>query len=145
MGLPLTLERLERLYALQDEAEAAGDMATADGVRLQWEGALDASGEAVPSGPAEIVDMLALAAHLASANVRKLVNRCVCLHSAGVADVRLLVALRMAIGACDEDVDASTVRPMLGNILRAGMSFRVVQRSASSASAPARLGEAYAT
>jgi hypothetical protein len=126
MGLPLTLERLERLYAMQDEAEAAGDTATADGIQAQWEGALDASGEAVLSGRAEIVEALALAAFLASADVRKFVDHCTRLARAGVGDVRLLVALRLAIGACADDVDASHVRPIVENVLRAMTTLRIV-------------------
>jgi hypothetical protein len=58
--------------------------------------------------------------------VRKLFNRCVRLHGAGKPMWRLLVSLRLAIGACHDDIDASHVRPIAGNVLRAMTRLRVV-------------------
>ena len=124
---PMTVERLERLYAMQDEAEASGDFITAGMTHAQWEALLDASAVAVPSGPAEIGEALDLACYLASADVGGIVNRCLRLRDACKPTWLLLVALRLAIAACRDDIDASHVRPIVENVLRAMTGLRVIE------------------
>lgn len=119
MHFPMTVARLERLYAKQDEAEGSSDFAVAGATQEQWERLLDASAVAVPSGPAEIGEALDLAAYLASAEVGELVDCCICLHRAGHGGVTQLVALGLASGTCRHDMDASHVRPIVENVLRA--------------------------
>ena len=124
MAFPLTAARLEQIYAMQDALEAAGDRAGADAKQSEWEALLDAAKVAVPCGPVEIGQALDLAAHIASASAGKLVDRCVRRNVR--CDYRLLAALRKGIGACRDDIDASHVRPIVGNCLHALTRLRVV-------------------
>lgn len=127
MTFPMDVARLKRLDALQDAAEARGDMAAVAEIETERDMRLDASAEAIPNGRGEIVEALDLAAYFAAdGDASQPARRCALLAAAGRFDVETLVALRSVIPLCRDDMDASHVGPIASNALRAMTALRVV-------------------